>query len=226
VNVRRFGVRGGAPFVFWHALGSGAYFEEAGEALGRRGYDVYAVDGPGFGESPALPAEEYRLAALAGQLHELGLERPVVAGHSWGGQVAMTYAGLHPENVRALVLFDSGHIDYLDFRDIDPDRSVDDLAAEIRASPNPENAETRAKGMLGLTDRVSLTWPTIAEHRIPVLLFLATEPPAGDLSRLHIGRFQSAIPDADVRWLEGATHDMFGEVGDEQLASDIADWLR
>ncbi|HEX3807810.1 MAG TPA: hypothetical protein VHV52_13620 [Gaiellaceae bacterium] len=60
MNVRRFGRLGGTPFIFWHALGpdtSGAYFEEVGEVLGRRGYDVFAVDGPGFGESPALRFE-------------------------------------------------------------------------------------------------------------------------------------------------------------------------
>jgi pimeloyl-ACP methyl ester carboxylesterase len=228
LNVRRFGERGGTPFVFWHALGpdtSGAYFEEVGEALGRRGYDVHAVDGPGFGESPALAEEDYRLVRLAELVDGLGLERPVVAGHSWGGAVAVTYAGLHPENVRALVLFDSGHIDYRELADVDPSRRVDDVIAEIRTRPDPRNAEGRALAMCGLTDPVSGAWPVIAEHRIPTLLFLATMPPHGDQNREHIGRFETAVPHADVRWLDGATHGIFGEVGDERLAVEIAAFL-
>ena len=43
-------------------------------------------------------------AAVAG----LELERPVLIGHSMGGGVAMTFAARHPEQVRALVLVDTG----------------------------------------------------------------------------------------------------------------------
>jgi len=229
LNVRRFGERGGRPFFFWHALGpdtSGAYFEDVGTVLGGRGYDVYAVDAPGFGDSPALEPDAYRLEALAELVHGLGLERPVVSGHSWGGAVAVTYAGLHPENVRALVLFDSGHIDYAALADVDPDRTAAEWADEVRTRPDPRNAEARGMAMWGLAASVSRYWPVLAEHAVPTLVFLATAPPHGDQNREHIGRFEAAVPHADVRWLEGAGHGIFDDVEATELGAEIADWLQ
>jgi pimeloyl-ACP methyl ester carboxylesterase len=216
------------PFFFWHGLGPDAdasYFAPVGSVLAGRGYEIHAEDAPGFGTSPALAPEEYRLASLAERVHALGLDRPVVSGHSWGGAIVVTYAGLHPENVSALVLFDSGHIDYRDLADVDSDLSVEERIAQIRTQPDPRGAEVRAMAMCGLTDPISDAWVTIAEHEIPTLLFLATVPPHGDQNREHIGRFEAAVPHADVRWLDGATHGIFGEVGDEKLAGEIADFL-
>ena len=164
--VHQWGTRGDVPFVFWHALGagqSGAEFAAVGKVLSSAGFHVLAVDGPGFGRSPLLPAEEYALPALAGRLHELlderELDRPVVAGHSWGGAVALHYAALQPDNVRALVLLDSGHLDY---------RDVEDTAGR----EFPDTAQGRA--LRGLLDRVSPCWDVVRDHEIPTLLLLAT----------------------------------------------------
>jgi pimeloyl-ACP methyl ester carboxylesterase len=228
VSLHRFGVRGGTPFLFWHALGpdtSGAYFEQVGEVLGRRGYDVCAVDGPGFGETPAGAPDDYRLEALAERIEALGLERPVVSGHSWGGAIAVTYAGLHPEKTRALVLFDSGHIDYGDLPGVDPGRSLDDLVAEVRTRPDPRNAKVRGMAMWGLSAPVSGAWRVLAEHEIPTLLFLATKPPHGDQNHAHIPRFKVAVPHAEIRWLDGVGHGIFGQIEPDAFGNEIADWL-
>ena len=64
----------------------------------------------------------------------------------------------------------------------------------------------------------------IAEHRIPTLLLLATEPPHGDQNREHIGRFEEAVPHAEVRWVDGATHGIVGTTG-PGLGDDLAAWL-
>src|SRR3954471_3529318 len=63
--------------------------------------DVIAVDLPGFGDSPPLPATvEPSPAALALAvaefLDELGLDTPHVAGNSLGGWVALELAALRP----------------------------------------------------------------------------------------------------------------------------------
>ena len=69
---------------------------------------VVAIDRPGFGYSTRphgsvwSPAAQARL--LRGTFAQLGLERPVVVGHSWGTLVALALALDHPEAVGGLVL--------------------------------------------------------------------------------------------------------------------------
>ena len=118
---------GAVPVLFWHALGqagSGATIGEVAPVLAARGYRTFAIDAPGFGGSDLLPPERYRidpiLELVTGVVKELGLERPVLMGHSWGGAVMLAAAARAPEAVRALVLLDSGHIDYCELDDVDP----------------------------------------------------------------------------------------------------------
>jgi pimeloyl-ACP methyl ester carboxylesterase len=231
IAVHRWGERGDIPIVFWHALGpdaSGAELADIAGELADAGFRVVAVDGPGFGRSPLLPAERYRLASLVSILHELvdelELDRPVVMGHSWGGAIGVRYAATHPDDLRALVLLDSGHIDYRDLPDVDPDRPVEEWVAEVEARDDPRRADARGRAMSGLTDRVSDAWPVLTEHEIPTLLFLATEPPHVHENRKHIARFETAVPHADVRWPEGAGHGILADVG-PPLGDAIATWL-
>jgi pimeloyl-ACP methyl ester carboxylesterase len=229
--VHHWGERGGIPIVFWHALGpdaSGAALADVAAVLARDGFHVVAVDGPGFGKSPLLPPERYRLAALVATLHDLidvlELDRPVVMGHSWGGAVSVRYAAAHPEDVRALVLLDSGHIDYRELAEVDPARPVEEWVAEVEARDDPRRAEARGRAMCGLTDPVSDAWPALTDHEIPTLLFLATEPPHVHDNRKHVARFEAAVPHADIRWPEGATHSLLEDIG-APLGDEIATWL-
>jgi pimeloyl-ACP methyl ester carboxylesterase len=231
MHVHEWGRRDDVPLLFWHALGpdaSGAELREIAPAIAGSGFHVLAVDGPGFGRTPPLAPERYRLESLVELLHELvderELERPVLMGHSWGGAVAVLYAGTYPEDVRALVLLDSGHIDYRDLPDVDADRPVDEWIAEVRGRPDPRRAEARGMAMHGLTARVSDAWPAIAQHHIPTLLFLATEPPHVEQNRAHVGRFESAVPHAEIRWAEGAGHGLLADVG-PPLGDEIVEWL-
>ena len=231
IAVHQWGAHTDVPVVFWHALGpdaSGAELAEVAPVLVDAGFYVVAIDGPGFGNSPLLPPERYRLDSLVSILYELvdllELDRPVVMGHSWGGAVAVRYAAAHPEDVRAVVLLDSGHLDYRDLPDVDADRPVEAWIAEVEARDDPRRAEARGRAMSGLLDRVSGAWPALAEHVIPTLLFLATEPPHVLDNRRHIGRFEAAVPQAEVRWPEGARHGLLADVG-PPLGDAIATWL-
>ena len=119
------GDRAAPPLVFFHALGvgtSGRYIAEMAPLLRRR---VIGVDGAGFGGSPALEWQGYELDAYIPRLVELldgfGLKRTALMGHSWGGLLACHLAAAQPDRVSALVLLDSGHIDYCDMPGVDPD---------------------------------------------------------------------------------------------------------
>ena len=216
--------------LFWHALGldaSGRTIEAVAPRIANAGFHVVALDGPGFGDSPLLPSERYRLEALAQLAHRLvatlDLEPLVFMGHSWGGAVAVRYAAAHPSLVRAVVLLDSGHIDYRDLPDVDADRAPEEWVAEA-AARDPRLAEARGKAMHGMTDRVSVAWPVLAEHEIPTLLLLATVDPHGTQNRRHVGGFEQALPQAEVRWVEGAGHGLLDDVG-PPLGDEIAAWL-
>jgi pimeloyl-ACP methyl ester carboxylesterase len=69
---------------------------------------VIALDRPGFGHSSrssrqlAQPEEQADLLAAA--LRQLGVERAVIFGHSWGTLVSLAFAIRHPDLVAALVL--------------------------------------------------------------------------------------------------------------------------
>ena len=85
------------------------------EALVADGYRVVTFDQRGTGRSTS-PADEdaYRLTDLAGDLERLrvalGTERIDVAGHSFGGLIAMQYAVTYPAHVRSMTLIDSAAV--------------------------------------------------------------------------------------------------------------------
>lgn|GEM_PF-148021 len=101
------GKEGGIPIVFVNGITQAAhlwgvyvpYFVE-------RGYRVLTFDMIGQGESdkPLLTVSFDRHAdTIAELIEKLGLKRPIVAGISYGGAVALRYAILHPNKLRALV---------------------------------------------------------------------------------------------------------------------------
>jgi pimeloyl-ACP methyl ester carboxylesterase len=87
----------GDPLVLIHGLGgSRRIWEPVIDRLAAQ-RDVVAVDLPGFGGSPSLPAgvdptPGALAAAVAGLCADLRLERPHVAGNSLGGWVALELA--------------------------------------------------------------------------------------------------------------------------------------
>jgi pimeloyl-ACP methyl ester carboxylesterase len=255
--VREWSDGAGTPLVFWHALGpcaSGAELVELAPLLAARGIAPVSVDGPGFGASPLAAAYDLESLAtlLRATIHELGVGRPVLMGHSWGGAVVLTLAARHSGEVRGLVLVDSGHIDYADLPSTrsgpDPvtwewesraaftawleenlERSTPDVLAGYGAGVFDRDgkvlgspAESMRRARGGLLDRLSPAWPGLAD--VLVLLFLATQAPHVDQNREHLPRFQAAVPHADVRWVEGAGHGLIADVG-PPLGDEIAAWI-
>ncbi len=77
---------------------------------------VTAIDLRGVGRSGA-PGDGYTIPDFADDLvwfcDEVGIEKPVVAGHSLGGMIAVELAARYPSLLRAVVLVDPGPIDPL-----------------------------------------------------------------------------------------------------------------
>jgi pimeloyl-ACP methyl ester carboxylesterase len=73
-----------------------------------RNYRVIAFDRPGFGHTERPRGRHWTEMAQASLLADafkvLGVERPIVVGHSWGTLVALALALQHPRRVAGLVL--------------------------------------------------------------------------------------------------------------------------
>ena len=71
-------------------------------------FHVVCVDRPGCGYSTRPPAASASLTGQADTIAKLvtllGLDRPIIVGHSYGGAVALALAINHPEKVRGLAL--------------------------------------------------------------------------------------------------------------------------
>ena len=93
----------GPAIVLLHAgIADRSMWSEHLPALAGGGYRAVAMDLPGFGEAPVSATAPW-LSVLA-TMDELGIERAVLAGNSFGGAVALRVAAVAPERVRALVL--------------------------------------------------------------------------------------------------------------------------
>ncbi len=107
--------RGPTPIVYVTGLGvwspHHAVLHEKLSAVS----DTILIDRPGYGWSnlSRFPRTiEVNAQDLAAQLTALNVPAPaVIAGHSYGGLVALSYAALFPEAVKAVVLVDSAHPD-------------------------------------------------------------------------------------------------------------------
>jgi pimeloyl-ACP methyl ester carboxylesterase len=106
---------GGAPFVLVHGLASNArMWDGVAARLTARGHRAVTVDLRGHGRS-GKPDGPYDMPTVADDvaalIAALGLDRPVVAGQSWGGNVALELALRHPDAVRGIVCVDGGWLE-------------------------------------------------------------------------------------------------------------------
>ncbi len=104
-----------APFLLVHGLASNArLWDGVATALAAAGHQVVTVDLRGHGRS-SKPDSGYDVATVAADLaaliERMRLDRPIVAGQSWGGNVTIELAVRHPEAVRAIALVDGGWIE-------------------------------------------------------------------------------------------------------------------
>jgi pimeloyl-ACP methyl ester carboxylesterase len=105
---------GGPVYVLVHGLASNArLWDGVAMALQALGHRAVAVDLRGHGLSDK-PDDGYDMATVAadvcGLLDALELDRPVVAGQSWGANVVVELAAAHPGRARGIVPVDGGFI--------------------------------------------------------------------------------------------------------------------
>jgi pimeloyl-ACP methyl ester carboxylesterase len=102
--------RGSPPMLFVHGWGCDHTAFAPQAEFFSRSRRVISVDLRGHGQSDA-PDQDYTMAAFADDLAwlctELALTKPMVVGHSMGGNVALELAARYPEIPASIVLIDS-----------------------------------------------------------------------------------------------------------------------
>ena len=142
-------------FVLMHGLASNArLWDGVAARLVERGHPAVTVDLRGHGRS-SKPDGRYDLPTVADDVAALivalGLERPVVAGQSWGGNVAIELGARHPGVARGIVCVDGGWFE--------PSRTFPSWEACREALAPPRLAGRRLTEVEGYIRAAHPDWP-------------------------------------------------------------------
>jgi pimeloyl-ACP methyl ester carboxylesterase len=107
--------RSPVSFLLVHGLASNArLWDGVAAELAAHGFASVAIDQRGHGRSDK-PDDGYDFDTLTDDLlaliDGLELDRPVVVGQSWGGNVVLELGARHPDRVRGVVAVDGGTIE-------------------------------------------------------------------------------------------------------------------
>ena len=212
------GVPAGPSFVLVHGLASNArLWDGVAAALVGLGHAACAVDLRGHGRS-SKPDGPYDVPTVADDLGALiatlGLDRPIVAGQSWGGNVVLELAARHPDATRGLVLVDGGWIELQgQFPDWDacrtalaPPRLAGRRLAEIEGyirSSHPDWPEAGIRGTLAnfevRADGTIAPWLTF-DHHIAVLRGLWDHHPSERYGDVTVPVLLAPVEQRDPSW--------------------------
>jgi pimeloyl-ACP methyl ester carboxylesterase len=187
---------------------------------------VVAVDLRGHGESDA-PHQDYTMAALADDLawlsRQLGLLKPVVVGHSMGGNVTLELAARYPEIPASIVMIDSVMLPPQAFVD-----ALRPLGEGLRGQHYFELSRQLLLSLCLVTDsealkaKIAAEWPAAPQHVLVSALpnhvteYDATPAATGcrvpvayigaDVSMVDLIRFKSLTPQLVTAQTLGSGH--------------------
>lgn len=149
----------GRPVVLLAGAGNSAHVFDAFAPKLTDRYHVYGITRRGFGDSSA-PTWGYLADSLADDvlavLDSLGLQRPVLIGHSIAGEELSSIGSRHPERVAGLVYLDAGYqYAYYDSSQAYVGLSIHDVQHKLARLLNPLaplSAKTRQELVAELLD--------------------------------------------------------------------------
>lgn len=101
----------GRSVVLLHGLASNCHIWDLAAPLLAERFSVVALDQRSHGETTGTD-DGYDFASIADDLklflEACGLERPILVGHSWGGNTALQLGATHPDLTSGLVFVDGG----------------------------------------------------------------------------------------------------------------------
>ncbi len=247
LGARRWGGGDGLPVLLVHGLSSNArLWDEVARALAPAGHSVLAPDLRGHGTSaavsdpPGSDATSVAVADLATACAGLGWHRVLVAGQSWGGNIALQLAAAHPGLVAGLVLVDGGWLHLGDrwpdldaaWRTLAPPDLTRWRAAELGtllADAHPDWSAAAVEATLANLERLPddgvRPWLSRERHRDRVASLLAHRPrelyplvrcpvtllAAGDPPDAMAEEAAAALPHATLVAFSGGDHDLHAQ---------------
>ncbi|MEM7032828.1 MAG: alpha/beta hydrolase [Chloroflexota bacterium] len=120
------------PFVLVHGLSSNCRtWDGVAEQLAIAGHSVITVDQRGHGLSDK-PDNGYDFVTvstdLARLIEKLSLDKPIMIGQSWGGNVMLDFGARFPSLSAGLGFVDGGYIDF----QADPENSWEKISVNLR----------------------------------------------------------------------------------------------
>ena len=237
---------GGKCALLLHGITSNAQaWWRVGPRLAALGYRVVAFDMPGHGHS--AKTSDHRIESIARLIDDaaaqLGMDRLLLLGHSWGGSVALAMAARRAER---LVLIDpalsltaaAGTARLANFTKGIGSPADALMPAIAQANPDwPEQdvrwkakamEQCRAEAVIGFFTK-SGDWdltPKLAELEVPVLLLLA-DPSATVIDAATQTRARRYLDRESARMvtIPKASHNMYRGAGYEPTLAAITDWL-
>ena len=218
----------GPPLLYFHGAGGCGKWFAHHDLLAQR-FTVYAPDHPGWGGSDVVEwmdtVQDYTLH-YDSLIRLLGIEKPVLVGHSLGGWLAADFAATYPDRLRALVLVDSAGLPF------EADTPVPDFFAEASRGgesfarlmfhkmdvaaaffPLEPTPEERLIGYRHLTSTARIAWHIWFDEKLPRRLarvqapFLALWGAHDRLFPAEMAKqFAEAIPGGQSRVLDDCGH--------------------
>lgn len=98
----------GKPLVFLHGgILTGNDFQKVINLAAAQGYQAISFDRPGYGFSQRYKDKKMKPAEQAELIHnalkQLGIKKPIIAGHSWSGAMILAYALLYPDEISGII---------------------------------------------------------------------------------------------------------------------------
>jgi non-heme chloroperoxidase len=214
----------GRPLVLLAGLGNTAHIFDKFALKLTGAYHVFGITRRGFGASSAPPPSTdttYSADRLGDDvlavLDALKLNRPVLAGHSLGGEELSSVGSQHPGKVAGLIYLDAGY-SYAFY-----DRSRGDLKQVPGAPPPAQQAPGQVPS---ITQAIMAGTQKYTEIKVPVLAIYALPHATGQPFKDDAARaaadaqdeattgaqakaFESGVPSAKVIRLPHANHYLF-----------------
>jgi non-heme chloroperoxidase len=235
----------GRPLIFLAGMGNTAHvFDNFAPKFAAK-YHVYGITRRGFGASsqPAPSISNYSARRLGDDvlavMNALGLNRPVLVGHSVAGEELSSVGSRHPEKVAGLIYLDAGYgyayydrvhgdlwLDLIDIR-----KRIDQLQAGTAPGRKQfwqgmlTNASHLEKALQEITKEMA-TMPNLrnpppiataiqfgaekyTEIHVPILAFFALPQVFDAHTSEQADAFEAGLPSAHVVRLQNADHFVF-----------------